>query len=354
MTTYQSSSTWQEITAQPGIWRDWAEPLAAHIAEIRPWIEARGYRRIWLSGAGTSAYVGQVIATGDDRLQVVPTTDFVGAPQDFLKSEGPILAIQFGRSGNSSETVGMLDLLDLHRPDIDRLNITCNKESDLAKRPAPGPGESRTIVLPDACHDQGFAMTSSFTTMLLTALACLGGIEPDELPALAEAAGPILETVEGMDAPRPGRAVFLGAGALTGIARESALKVLELAAGKTLTQWDSTLGYRHGPKAGVDEDTHVFAMIHPDPHTSRYDADIAAEIRSQFPGIPVTTIGFGGDIDLPAPSPDARRTAVLYVLAAQVLSVRWSAELGFNVDDPFAGKNLTRVVSGVQLYPFHG
>lgn len=351
MTRPEDSNTWAEILAQPTIWRDWASPLAAQLEEIRPWMAARGHRTVWLCGAGTSAFIGEVIAAGDERLRVVPTTDIVGAPQDYLSAEGPILAVQFGRSGNSSETVGLLDLLDSQRPDIDRLNITCNRESALATRGAQGPGETRTIILPDACHDRGFAMTSSFTTMLLSALGCFGGLEPDDLGTLADAAEGILEAAVDLEAPRPGRAVFLGAGALTGVARESALKVLELTAGRTLTQWDSTLGYRHGPKAGVDEDTHVFVLLHPDGHTARYDADIAAEIRRQFPGIRVTTIGLGGDIDVPGTG-DARRDAVLHVLVAQILSVRWSAELGLDIDDPFAGRNLTRVVTGVQLYPY--
>ena len=38
------------------------------------------------------------------------------------------------------------------------------------------------------------------------------------------------------------------------------------------------------------------------------------------------------------------------ILLAQRLSVAWSKALGLNVDDPFAGRNLTRVVANVRLY----
>ena len=44
--------------------------------------------------------------------------------------------------------------------------------------------------------------------------------------------------------------------------------------------------------------------------------------------------------------------AALYVLPAQILSARWSQELGLPVDDPFQGRNLTRVVTGVTLYDY--
>lgn len=347
--------TSREINAQPAIWRDWAATLASTATEIREWIDTRAPREIWLSGAGTSAYIGESLArhvTGNGPLLLpLATTDLVACPALGATRPGPILSLQFGRSGNSSETVGLLDLLDTHIPQADRLNITCNEDSALATRHGPGPGEGRSIILPPETHDRGFAMTSSFTTMYLTALACLNDeLDPEAaLPALADSAAAILPQLWSRKAPRPSRAIFLGSGGLTGIARESALKVLELTAGQTITQWDSTLGFRHGPKAAVDGSTAVYIMIHPDAQTARYDRDLAAEIRQQFPDIDVTTIG-GEDCDITLDLTGSAGDPVLYVLPAQILAHRWSLELGLHVDDPFAGRNLTRVVSGVKLY----
>ncbi|MDS9469122.1 phosphosugar isomerase [Paracoccus sp. MBLB3053] len=347
MTTF----TAQEINAQPEIWRGWAEPLAAQAATLRDWITARNPSEIWLSGAGTSAYIGEALTRQlGGALRAWPTTDLVAQPDLAFRQNGRVISVQFGRSGDSSESVGLLDLLDAHRPDIDRLNITCNGESALGQRVGPGPGETRALVLPEATHDRGFAMTSSFTTMYLSALACLesGFDAVVALPHLAKTAEAMLPALWKMPAPRPSRAIFLGSGALTAIARESALKVLELTAGQTVTQWDSTLGFRHGPKAAVDDETAVFVMISPDANAARYDLDLADEIRRQFPATAVTTIGDSHGISF-APTGTAA-DPVLYVLPAQVLAHRWSEELGLAVDDPFAGRNLTRVVSGVKLY----
>jgi len=89
-------------------------------------------------------------------------------------------------------------------------------------------------------------------------------------------------------------------------------------------------------------------------HAARYDADLVAELRLQFPKARVTAIGPGGDIDIPAPHGDAW-AAPLLVGFAQVASVIWSQSLGLAVDDPFAGQGtLSRVVSGVTLYPVPG
>ncbi|MEJ5082294.1 MULTISPECIES: SIS domain-containing protein [unclassified Ochrobactrum] len=358
MTKLETSHTWQEIHAQPGIWQAWAVPLATQSAEIREWIAAKGVKRIVFSGAGTSAFIGQALASvkaGAISLTAIPTTDIVSNPSETLSDDGELLVVQFGRSGNSSETIATLDLLDEHFPKAHRLNITCNGESALAVRDAKGPGEQRVIVLPAATHDQAFAMTSSYTTMLLSALACIDGNVDvaDKLNKLSAAGTKALAQLDATPAPHPDRAIFLGSGALTGVSRESALKVLELTAGQVMTNWDSTLGFRHGPKASVVGNTRVVVFIHPDQHTARYDRDIAVEIAQQFPTATVTTVG-GKDCDLALDlTGDSRWDAVLYVLLAQIWSARWSAELDLNIDNPFIDQgNLTRVVSGVKIYPF--
>ncbi|MDA7963477.1 SIS domain-containing protein [Ruegeria sp.] len=360
-----SAQTWAtetEIAAQPDIWEAWSHILPGIAADIAAWVTARKPDVIWLTGAGTSAFIGDALAVFlDARLQGIPvravaSTDLVARPGDYLKPGLRPLVVSFGRSGDSSETIGTLDLLDRTCPAADRLNITCNATSALATRDHPGPGTQKVIVLPDACHDQGFAMTSSYTTMLLTALACLSGAKADEisgnLGTLATAARDVLQSVP--DLPCPARAVFLGSGPFLGTARESALKVLELTAGQVVTAWDSTLGFRHGPKAITDDQTTVFVFLSSDPLSRKYDDDIVAELRSQFPATRTVSIGDPAagatpDLSLPNGLPDVWNTA-LYVLVAQVLSVAWSKSLNLNVDNPFEGGNLSRVVSHVRLY----
>ncbi|MCQ2006295.1 SIS domain-containing protein [Rhizobium sp. NRK18] len=361
MTFKHPSATWTEILKQPGIWRAWADDLVEQAAEIRDWIERIGVREIWLCGAGTSAFIGDILSSvpcnlaGNPVVRAVATTDFVACPADFVRQGKDVLVVQFGRSGDSSETIGMLHLLDQVMPDAHRLHVTCNPDGALARRSVSGPGEQRILLLPEDTHDRGFAMTSSFTTMLLSALACLDNSfdAAKTMPALADAAEKILGELSTLDGPAcPSRFVVLGAGPLKGLAREASLKVLELTAGEVLAQWDSPLGFRHGPKASVLPGTHVAVMIHPDAHTARYDHDVAAELRSQYPQCVVTTLGASGcDISIPAIG-EPRAIAALYVLVAQVWAVRWSASLGLDVDNPFAGGTLSRVVSGITIYPW--
>lgn len=356
-------ATDQEIAAQPAIWESWAQELPHIAAETRAWIAARAPDEIWLCGAGTSAFIADSLVLALDRrqgglaLRNVPTTDLVARPQDFFRQGLRPLVVSFGRSGNSSESIGTLDLLDRLAPDADRLHITCNSAGVLAKREAKGTGAQRVITLPDTCHDAGFAMTSSYTTMLLTALACLDDVPMADIALRLHSLGAQAQALLALplDHKRPERAVFLGSGAYRGTARESALKILELTAGRVVTAWDSTLGFRHGPKAVIDGQTAVHIFLSSDPLTRKYDQDIAAEIRAQYPDLAVTTLGqtlegtAAPDIALTTGFEDVWNTPVA-ILLAQRLAVAWSKSLGLNVDDPFAGRNLTRVVSNVRLY----
>jgi fructoselysine-6-P-deglycase FrlB-like protein len=359
--------TYQETMAQPGIWRSWAQQLEAHAAAMSAWLAARDHEEIWFCGAGTSAFIGDMLCSylsrpaSRIRYRSIPTTDLVSCPANYIVTDRRILVVSFGRSGDSSETIGTLDLLDAHMPGADRLHFTCNADGALANRRPAGPGEGMVVLLPANTNDLGFAMTSSYSTMLLSALACLDRDRPmpiaEALNALADAGDKVLQqalVLAQRDQHLPSRAVYLGSGWLTPSARESALKVLELTHGKIPTSWDSTLGFRHGPKAVVDPATKVFILVSSDPHTRRYDLDAVNEIKSQFGSHVPVVLGGGGigaDLEIPVIGNDGW-SSVLYVLVAQVHAIVWSDALAMNVDNPFAEGNLSRVVAGVTLYPF--
>lgn len=348
MTNRNEWVTWRELQSQPEIWATFGPRIVAQAPDLREWISKTGATEVWFSGAGTSAYIGDfVVAALDGRsgltMKSVASTDLVAAPRQFL-GDGTPLVVSFGRSGNSAETLGVLNVLDNLRPDAPRLNITCNAQSALATRAA---NNQKVIVLPEETHDKGFAMTSSYSTMLLTALAIFDRSAPDGIfeklgKALNERMPEFQNLAEGIDTP--GRVVMTGSGAIRFAAREAALKIMELTAGQIPALWDSSLGFRHGPKSFVTADTHVFCLLSSDPDVALYDRDLAKELRRQFSGLTVTEIA-------PPPVNDTWG-AVVQVVAAQIIAVILSERLGLNVDNPFAGRGtLTRVVTGVTLYP---
>lgn len=353
-----------EIRQQPTVWAAWAGAFADRLAVLRDWIARSDATEVWLCGAGTSAFIGDLVASGLGATSVLPlravaSTDLVAAPMLFARPDVRPLVVSFGRSGDSAESIGTLDVLDALWPDAPRLNITCNATSVLARRSGTN---QRVVVLPEATHDAGFAMTTSFSTMLLTALGLLDaelGTQPkkfaDRIGVLSKAGDALLTTASrwACEQRLPSRLVVLGSGPLTFAARESALKVMELSAGKVPALWDSMLGFRHGPKSFVDDTTAILGFLSSDPHSVRYDNDLMAEFGAQFPRSVRTSIGTdpASDLSFDSGLPDVWN-AVLYVMVAQLLAVHWAKSLGNNVDNPFEGQaTLTRVVSGVTLYP---
>ena len=101
------------------------------------------------------------------------------------------------------------------------------------------------------------------------------------------------------------------AAACRGGARESALKVLELTAGKLAAFYDSPTGFRHGPKSLVDNETLVVVFISSHPYTRQYDLDLLAELRRDRRALRVVAIAAENDPVIEAgPHPAAAFTPV--------------------------------------------
>jgi tagatose-6-phosphate ketose/aldose isomerase len=319
--------------------------------------------RIVLAGAGTSAFIGECLAatlaqaTGR-RVDAVPTTDMVSAPELYLEAQTPTLLVSFGRSGNSPESIAAIDLADARVADVHHLIITCNGDGALAKRRGE---DACVVVLPEATHDRGFAMTSSFSAMTYAALAIFSGIgalgDRNEPIALAvEAVLADTETAMAALAARGfERVVYLGSGPFQGLAREAALKLLELTDGGLVTIHDSTLGFRHGPKTIVNDRTLVVVFVSNDPLTRAYDLDLIAELRADKVAgavLAVSAQDMAGET-LTVRGLDAAPDSDLlfpYIVPAQLFALHASLDRGLTPDTPNKAGTVSRVVKGVRIH----
>ena len=172
LASHGASHTAREIAQQPQAWRQTQALLSAERARLERFLEpllAIPELRIILTGAGTSAYIGQCLAptllrlTGK-RVEAIATTDLVSAPRTYLQRDVPTLLVSFARSGGSPESVAAIDLADQCLIRCHHLVITCNRQGELYRR-AQGNDSRLALVLPELTHDQGFAMTSSFSSM---------------------------------------------------------------------------------------------------------------------------------------------------------------------------------------------
>ncbi|MEQ4576170.1 MAG: SIS domain-containing protein [Gammaproteobacteria bacterium] len=364
-----ATSTAREIEQQPDMLRRTHAMVQALHERVQAFVapvahDARA--RIVLTGAGTSAYIGQCLAPLLDRqlaarVDAVPTTDLVSSPALYLDPEQPLLLVSFGRSGNSPESLAAVRIAESRVRQVRHLVVTCNPDGSLGRS---GAREAMTLLLPEETHDASFAMTSSFSCMMYATLLALGPARALDarIAPLADATGRVIAearpALQELALAGYDRVAYLGSGLMQGLAREAALKLGELTNGATATCFDTPLGFRHGPKTFITPRTLVAVFVSNDPLTRRYDHDLLDELRRdgyagrviEITAQPrdglardtVTVPGMAGaaDVDLLWP----------YVAIAQVFAFQCSLALGLSPDNPNKQGMVNRVVQGVRIH----
>nr|WP_300127733.1 SIS domain-containing protein [uncultured Butyricicoccus sp.] len=371
--------TLSEIYQQPATWEKTCRQIAEHKDELKKFIDqviTCDDFDVVLTGAGTSEFVGNALFPHLTRLlnhkvKSYGTTDIVATPEAYLSRTKPTLLISFGRSGNSPESVGAIDAAEAVCDHVYHLFVTCNKDGALSKRAATT-DNCYAINLTDETHDQSFAMTSSFSNMYLATYLCF---HLDELDAVTAQVKAIMEAGQNFldkqyDAVQKivneydfNRIVYLGSNTLKGTSQESALKMLELSAGRVVTMYDTPLGFRHGPKSIINDDTITVVYLSDDAYTRQYEVDLIKEMSGQRKGNKIVAVMSKADDAVSALVDytivyglDGNFENVLlgldYILFAQTLAVLKSLALGITPDNPCPTGEVNRVVKGVTLYPY--
>jgi tagatose-6-phosphate ketose/aldose isomerase len=371
----------QEIFQQPDTWWRSYEKLSQLAAELETFLKRAGVFNdlqarpsVFLIGAGTSDYIGRTLATLLRRIWqcevcAIPSTDLLTCLDDYVIAGKSYLWVSFSRSGDSSEGVALLELALDRRPEIHHIIVCCNGEGRMAHMLSER-DNVRRIILEDAVNDRGLAMTSSFSNMVVAG-QCLAhlqnlatfGMTLDALimagrkflPAAAESAAQAV--AEGF-----AKVCFLGTGALHAVAVESALKVLELTAGRIVPFSESFLGVRHGPLSAIDEETLVVGFISGDVRRRSYELDLLEEVRDKKLAKSILVIAprvgledekrlakIGDILPLELSVADCYRPPV-DVFIGQLLALFSSIRLGLKPDAPSPYGAISRVVSRVRIY----
>ena len=379
--TLQSTSatfTATEIHQQPATWLKTCNQIRAMKDEIKTFMDKvltqEDYDVIF-TGAGTSEFVGNALYSYINRLcnykaKSYGTTDITATPENYISPNKPTLLISFGRSGNSPESIGAVDSAEAVSNNLYHLFVTCNKNGALSKR-AEKEANCLAINLTDETHDQSFAMTSSFSNMYLATLLCFSIDNLEETIAkvnsLLEKATTLVderyvEMKNVVDSYNFNRIVYLGSNTLKGIAQESALKMLELTAGKVVTMYDTPLGFRHGPKSIVNDDTLTVVYLSDNAYTRQYELDLIKEMSSQRKGNKIMAVCNVPCVEakelsdyyycFDAEAKDSVFNGLDYIVCAQLIALFKSLSLNITPDNPCPTGEVNRVVRGVTLYPY--
>lgn len=367
--------TSNEILGQPELWVDIYNKIREQKKEIQTFlnranINASKNTNIILTGAGSSAFIGEIAQysfrkAGFKNTKAVPTTDLVTHFTDIVDVSEPLLLISFGRSGNSPESIGAIKLANRNCDQVSHLIISCNDSGELAKK--GNESNTHAFILPSAAEDQGLAMTGSFSGMVLAATLISDIANMEKYEAIVSTASQIgkkilqqysniLDEISRKDFTR---IIFLGDGPLLGCARESHLKVQELSDGICLGKFDSFLGFRHGPKAVVNDDSLLIYLLSNDKNVIDYQLDLIKQISTQELGMHSLAIGNTDEIDDYVDSyikidelenlPETY-LAIPYVLISQIIGFLKSKYLNLNPDNPSQNGAIARVVEGVNIY----
>lgn len=374
-----STFTLNEIYQQPATWKKTCAQIKEHKDELKQFIDqvitCEDFDVI-LTGAGTSEFVGNALFPAltsklNYKVKSYGTTDIVATPEAYLSRTKPTLLISFGRSGNSPESVGAIDAAEVVCDNIHHLFVTCNKDGALSKRAATT-DNCYAINLTPETHDQSFAMTSSFSNMYLATYLCFHLDDLDatiaKVEKIMEAGQKFLDNKYGIaqkivDEYDFNRIVYLGSNCLKGFAQESALKMLELTAGRVVTMYDTPLGFRHGPKSIIDDNTITVVYLSDNAYTRQYEIDLVKEMSGQRKGNKIVAVMSKPDDKVAAlvdytvvcDLADDNENALLgldYILFAQTLAVLKSLSMGITPDNPCPTGEVNRVVKGVTLYPY--
>ena len=377
----ETSSNWtvKEIYQQPATWEKTCRQIEEHKDEIQKFIDQVITQEdfdVILTGAGTSEFVGNALfphLTGllNYKVKSYGTTDIVATPEAYLSRTKPTLLISFGRSGNSPESIGAVDAAESVCDNIYHLFVTCNKDGALSKR-AESTEHCYAINLTPETHDQSFAMTSSFSNMYLATYLCFHLNELDKVVAevrkIAAAGQNFLDNQYSI--PQTivneydfNRIVYLGSNTLKGTSQESALKMLELTAGRVVTMYDTPLGFRHGPKSIIDDNTLTVVYLSDDAYTRQYEIDLIKEMSGQRKGNRIVAVMSKADEAVAAlvdytvvfgleEAHESVQLGLCDILFAQTLAVLKSLSLSITPDNPCPTGEVNRVVKGVTLYPY--
>lgn len=376
--SFKGLNTAKEISQQPSAWIEAINNLYDNKNEIKNFIGSfisQSNYRIILTGAGTSAFAGETCEPYLTRLlgrrvEAIATTDLVASPKNYFIEGIPTLLISFARSGNSPESVHAVKLASEIVKDLYQVVITCNESGRLSINTKEDE-KSLLLLMPPQTNDLGFAMTSSFTTMVLS---CIGIFNIEKIESFMKDIKKLSKSVEGfietnleeiseLANENFERIIYLGSGTSKGIARESALKVLELTAGKVNASYDTPLGFRHGPKSVINDESITIIYISNEGYTRPYDLDLAKEMLAHRKKDKVVLVGANIEQNLKtevdyvfsieSADYDIDNEALLplqQIIFGQILSFLKSKNLGITPDNPCPTGEVNRVVQGVILH----
>ncbi len=257
--------TYQEIGSQPHAWRVTLETFTAQQEALSDFLQQNYCTHVLAVGCGSSYYLAHTAAAvlrhcAGLAAAALPASEFWLFP-NLGPQEQKLLLLTISRSGATTETLWAVERFRATR-DGPVMAITCDPGSPLAD-------QADFVLQAPIAQERSVVQTRSLTSMLLLVLSLTTMLSKEEL--CLENLNRLPELLDSLlvrlgDLPRRlgedlsiKRFVFLGNGALYGLANELMLKTQEMS--RSQSEAYHTLDFRHGPMSMVDDHTLVVGLV---------------------------------------------------------------------------------------------
>src|SRR5215467_14287165 len=257
----RAPDTFSEIYDQARCCQKTIRRAEARQESVRSLLPLDQYTNIVITGCGSSYHMAscasfawaQMIAR---PVQAVQASQLMSFSERYFPASARPLVIAISRSGATSE--------------VEQAVLKLRRRYGAAALAVTGEFGGSVAAVCDAeiafeeCIEKSIVTTRAFTSMLLGLLLLADGLSGNryrvDLAALPQCIESALETSEQVARRMAedwsiSRFVFLGSGAMKGLADECALKMTEMALSAASSFL--TLEFRHGPKAALDSSTQV-------------------------------------------------------------------------------------------------
>lgn len=342
--------TYHEIAEQPQAMKEAYEEALRRKDWAETYLADPAVQQTIFIGSGSSYYQAITMAAtcrswlGREAL-ALPSSDLLLIRKQVAAENRRTVVVGVSRSGESTEVVKAVESVR-NLPDWRTPCVTCYPDSTLA-----GLGDA---LVSKFGQEKSTVMTKSLASMIVavqTAIASVSGNQArlaDMADVVASQAERVAEgerlAKELVSSRHFDRTVFLGLGAMFGIAQEGCLKLKEMS--NTWSESFGTLEFRHGPKSIVDAHTCVIVIVSDQSRDA--ELKVAREMKEYGAHVVVITTEEGSDTafaDTVVPTglkhaaDEARAVAALPFL--QYYGYFTALKRGLDPDFP---RNLTQVV----------
>ncbi len=351
MTANKGALTFREIAEQPQAMKAAYEEALKRKDWAEAYLKGPADRQTLFVGSGSSYYQAMTMAATYRSWLGRPAIAWPASELLFLRGQTAIdcmdtVVIGVSRSGESSEAVKALESVK-PLPGWRCAGVTCYADSSMAKL-----GDS---LISRLGAESSMVMTKSLSSMIIGIQTAIASVSDQAERRLDELISVVAGQPERISSARElaqelvsvrhfDRTVFLGMGAMFGMAQEGCMKLKEMS--NAWTESFGTLEFRHGPKSIVDSHTCVVVLV--SEQSRAEELKVAREMQEYGAHVVVVAAAEGADASfadtfvetgLPEVSDEARATAALPFL--QYYGFYTALKRGNDPDHP---RNLAKVV----------